>query len=562
MTALQQLPWLVLAQVVRRVMEPGGQLRRGANEVRGDKPTEALVPLLRTCRALRAAALGQMCHAYALSVSGRLGSARGELSRWPDSVPGARGREHARLVRRVRLAVDLWSIISGRAAQVVDAQRLVLPAARTLTLSLEHSEIAEDEPAGDAGPAVRAFVGTLRAMMPCLRDVHLEHSAGYAMSRPHYREALTRQLADALADALAVPATDAVGAGMAALLLLPPPPPPRLTSIAFSWNMYHRATVQLVHNSAATLRALTVAFNHLADVGLLVADATGAAVAYPALEELRLSCWYYLEVPLVRPCTTHVPFPRLRLLALDMDYPFADDTLFRGNAETLAVLSMNVDANTIAMTRRHRLFDGVARRLGRLQHVRVKNINTSRLKPGAPARQVAEFALRLAATGAQTLTIEDITMERASVVPLLLGGDRSCAQLDSLQVLAIPDAALTLVHIAALLARLPQLVELRCHFAGLGLDPHGGDDALLRFASEHEGRARFFAVLRLGHFGDTFVENIARAAMALTIMCPRFTVPAVPSHLARPLGAAIARLMATAHVAPFQPRFAPLLSRL
>ncbi|KAJ2683182.1 hypothetical protein H4R19_007027, partial [Coemansia spiralis] len=245
MVVLQQLPWTVLAQVVRRVVD-GGQLRYRANVVGEDKPTEALVPLLYTCRALREPALGHMCQALAITVNCAPESLRVEFSAWPDSVLKPDG-EQARLARRVRMAVDFWSIINGRAGRLLGAQRLMFPGAHTLVLCFEHSELGFDEASADAGPAVRAFVAAVRAMMPRLRDVRVEHSVGYAMGRTHFREALTRQLGAALA----MPIAPTTAATLVVPLL------PQLTSIAFSWNIYHRDTVKLVHNSAATLRALT-----------------------------------------------------------------------------------------------------------------------------------------------------------------------------------------------------------------------------------------------------------------------------------------------------------------
>ncbi|KAJ1725884.1 hypothetical protein LPJ61_005583, partial [Coemansia biformis] len=91
-----------------------------------------------------------------------------------------------------------------------------------------------------------------------------------------------------------------------------------------------------------------------------------------------------------------------------MDYPFADDTLFRGNSDSLRVLSMNVDSELIAMAHKYRVFE--SGRFTSLKSVRVKNINISSLKPGAPERIATEFALMVAPT-TQILTIEDITMD-------------------------------------------------------------------------------------------------------------------------------------------------------
>ncbi|KAJ2783526.1 hypothetical protein H4R18_001659 [Coemansia javaensis] len=545
---LQQLPWNVQAQVVRQLHGAPGGRRSGhggsSNIVGEEKRSNRLAALLGTCRALRVLALERLCREMTIAVSCTPEMVYAAHLGWPTNV-GLPGSEHDHLVRAATVDVDFWSILNGRAARLLEAWGRVLAGARVLTLNFEHFELGYDDDVRGAALNVNRFARCARALFPALRDVRVRHCAGYAIMRPEFHDALTRHLPAALAlpcvSAAAVTDDDSVAPAL--------PAAPQLTSIVFTWNMYFRHAVQLVHNSTQTLRTLTIAFNHVDGLALLVEDTRGRPVTYPALRELHLSCWYYLEQH-PRPSTAGVVFPQLRQLHIDMDYPFADDTLFRGNSGALEVLRMNVDSDAIAMAQRHRVFgEG---RFAALRSVRVRNINNSQLKPGAPSEAATRFALEIGAR-AQTLTIEDITMDRRALAPLV----KAQAPLDHLQLLVVPDAALTLAQIARLLARAPRLAELHCMFSGLGVSHTNSDRDIVHFAVAAAAAAhtvRFFSVLRTGYCAATSVGAIARCAAALAIICPRFARVDVPSHLVDALNAAMAQLVIYGQFAPHAAR--------
>ncbi|KAJ2041769.1 hypothetical protein H4S03_000133, partial [Coemansia sp. S3946] len=53
-----------------------------------------------------------------------------------------------------------------------------------------------------------------------------------------------------------------------------------------------------------------------------------------------------------------VPFPKLKKLHINMEYPFGDDLLFRGNCETLEQLHIELDIQTIVMLKKYNVFTG------------------------------------------------------------------------------------------------------------------------------------------------------------------------------------------------------------
>ncbi|KAJ2778936.1 hypothetical protein GGI18_003991, partial [Coemansia linderi] len=78
-----------------------------------------------------------------------------------------------------------------------------------------------------------------------------------------------------------------------------------------------------------------------------------------------------------------VPFPKLQYLFMKMDYPFADDTLFRGNSDTLEFLKIQPDIETMYMMDRCGVFTRTKCR--RLRGVRI----SERLAADAPKDIVA-----------------------------------------------------------------------------------------------------------------------------------------------------------------------------
>ncbi|KAJ2470564.1 hypothetical protein IWW56_006508, partial [Coemansia sp. RSA 2131] len=67
-----------------------------------------------------------------------------------------------------------------------------------------------------------------------------------------------------------------------------------------------------------------------------------------------------------------------------MDYPFKDDTLFRGTSNTLEYISMNVNTEVIEMAQKYKVFG--SNKYPNLRAFRIKNINTRLMRPGAPSQ--------------------------------------------------------------------------------------------------------------------------------------------------------------------------------
>ncbi|KAJ2252274.1 hypothetical protein GGI13_003378 [Coemansia sp. RSA 455] len=114
--------------------------------------------------------------------------------------------------------------------------------------------------------------------------------------------------------------------------------------------------MHLARNNASTLQVLVIKANDMTDISGLIHDGDGKCAEYPCLRTLKVDCPRRLRLS-QRPVFGGVSFfPRLQRLDIKADYPFGDDTLFRGNAETLEYLSMMLDPETVAMFKEYDVF--------------------------------------------------------------------------------------------------------------------------------------------------------------------------------------------------------------
>ncbi|KAJ2732412.1 hypothetical protein IW152_003807 [Coemansia sp. BCRC 34962] len=131
-----------------------------------------------------------------------------------------------------------------------------------------------------------------------------------------------------------------------------------------------------------------------------------------------------------------------------MDYPFADDTLFRGNSDSLGFLRIQPDIEAIYMMDRCGVFTSTKYR--RLRSVRI----SERSVADAPKSIVARFVLGVS-LHAQVLTIEDAALGSGFVMSVI-----RAKSLDQLQRLDVRNFKLTLCEIVNLLGSLPSLTHL------------------------------------------------------------------------------------------------------
>ncbi|KAJ2829272.1 hypothetical protein GGI24_002178 [Coemansia furcata] len=185
--------------------------------------------------------------------------------------------------------------------------------------------------------------------------------------------------------------------------------------------------VQLARQNAPTLQILIIKMRQVIDVPGLIRDTNGRHVAYTCLHTLELECQRRLDLSQRPVFVGTLFFPRLRHMDIKTDYPFGDDTLFRGNAGVLEYLSMELDIETVTMFKEYNVFTPTSH--PKLRFVKVGNMQ--RLVPTyfATSVEYMQFVLGIA-PGAPTRVIYDtlsnVSSRLCSLCLVIIPAFRSC----------------------------------------------------------------------------------------------------------------------------------------
>ncbi|PIA15516.1 hypothetical protein COEREDRAFT_87708 [Coemansia reversa NRRL 1564] len=563
--SLQQLPWNILALIVHN-LQNSNQLRYARSDIICEKWSNQFAFFLYTCQSWRTLILENFCYNLQISIDCSPSSIRMEYSQWPSNVQTPIcNNQYKHMVKIIMLELDFSSILNGRFRQLFDADeiqsdQLVFPMAHTLDIVFGHYELTHDDKNSTATDELNIFMRIIKQLAPRLKAVNIKHCMSYTIGNGVFYEAFKTfidQLSNYPSLALSVDDGQKIKNITVEKNNIVKPLfsfAPRLTSMDFVWNIYYPQIAQLLHRSASSLQSLTLMLNRLDGLSYLVQDEYENPIVYPNLNELHLSCWYYLR-PAAKIYTRSIPFPKLKQLYLHMDYPFSDDTIFRGNCNTLECLYMNLNTNTINMADKYQIFR--KGQYNNLKTVCLKNINSCQLNPGTSSQKFSDFAISLPSS-ITTLIIEDVTMKNEFVCNLF-----SQPSLVNLQLLSIPDAFLTITDIIGMLRLLPCLNELRCVYKGLGddgLEKMTGENLTNHFASQYPIN-RHFRVLQLGHWGNTDLEITAQCSLLLAIACPSFTFMSLSGHARTKVNSTYKRLINTKPYSKYADRLILLLDK-
>ncbi|KAJ2065221.1 hypothetical protein GGI17_000477 [Coemansia sp. S146] len=134
-----------------------------------------------------------------------------------------------------------------------------------------------------------------------------------------------------------------------------------LTAIDCHIDKNSEAFMALARRSAPTLQSLAIKSLMFVDILGLVRDPNGGSyVQYACMHMLKLKHFTDLAISRDTVFAGALPFPGLRRLDIQCDYPFGDDALFRGNTKTLEYLHPKLDDLLVLVLQRHRVFTPVS----------------------------------------------------------------------------------------------------------------------------------------------------------------------------------------------------------
>ncbi|KAJ2637304.1 hypothetical protein GGF44_002974 [Coemansia sp. RSA 1694] len=299
-----------------------------------------------------------------------------------------------------------------------------------------------------------------------------------------------------------------------------------LAHISYSFDDNRAIYFQLVRQCAPTLQALQlqsrtgVRAEHLNLFGL-IQDDNGSCVTYSCLQSLTLDLWNSSATPQRPSLGVFVAFPVLQHLTIKDQYPFGDDTLFRGNAATLESLRMRMDNSTIKMLRERRVFTQTSH--PRLQIVATDGAVDLAQSGFVTSADYMQFMLGIGFRAAVRV-IPTISFDQDIPRTLQVLGKHT-----AIRALTITWGRATLLNIVALIKALPLLYELKT--TRLQLDSHLVDLPKSQLVETLiEGHAPISKQLRrwILHESEIKVEWVEYAIL-LALLCPNLYIVDITS---------------------------------
>ncbi|KAJ2031653.1 hypothetical protein IWW57_000608 [Coemansia sp. S610] len=535
MSIFQSLPRRVAQEIVHYVTNCSRQLFSGTTTALNGSP-ELLIPLLWVCRDLREVVYSGYSKEYELRIS-HDGSVSGEWLAWP---PGLRKTVSPTfdLVSTLTIVVDARLAVSEGALESLRGSlvQYSFPVAHSLTCVFTGSGDASGLGEGTGG----GFVELVKGMVPMVGEISV-----HLPSCPKPGVATGGARFGGLVSGLYRLVSHVSLWSFAPSAALPLAGVRDLVHIDYRANSSDIGDILVVvRHSASTLRRLALG-GMCANIGGLVCD-DGGFVEYPGLDTLDLS----LQSALCgsrRLITEGALFPGLKRLSICCDYPFGDDTVFRGNSMALEFLRITPGTELCQAIRDFGVFTPAS-------HPNVACVVVERLADGMAhgfesSCAYMQFVLNIAPEAA-IRDIGEIPMDDGPFALRLLEPH------PSIQVLAIPSLRLELLDIVFLVHALPTLSDLYTDSVGLGVLAGEIDKFADRMCALYRPER---AALRCWHIGcwSAGIDDVW-SVLGLALMCPGFGHVA----LAGSVHAAFMKLMEeTIGTGGFR-RYAPRLKRL
>ncbi|KAJ2067095.1 hypothetical protein IW146_000754 [Coemansia sp. RSA 922] len=521
----QILPSHVVEQIVDQV---AGSSRLWFDGVTNSSEEYAvlLMPLLSVCQDFRAAVIARYCKIHTLDLTRFLIHRSNNMTLWPKRLRGIGFPTHLH-AQELDITLDTFSVYNGAALRELLREPhsdFSFPMVRSLKLTLTQATrkqrlLASVFTAEDVEPNIHSFVQRIRVMAPMTRRVCISLQSP-AANEPEFAvqhfSSLVLQLHQ-LGNTIEHYYNHSP-------MRLEPPPTGICSLVHADWSADNSdLLMQLARHNAPTLQTLDINVVEAGNVCELFLNVDGSYVQYPCLRVLKIqqkSGWFSPQKPTFPGA---IPFPALRCLSFNSGYLFGDDMPFRGNAETLEYLYLDLSPGLIGVLQGSRVFTHNSH--PKLQCVRLGL---------ASDRTQALFDTDIAYM-AFVLSIGPNASEReldhllavppfSPLIPAL--GEYAC-----IQVLLMPLMSMDLWDAIALVKALPLLSDLYTGSAKMGSLPSGISKHKLPayVIANYAPAGERFRCWRLKLY-DVEFKIVAKCVLLLALVCPNFDYAAVPAE--------------------------------
>ncbi|KAJ2467503.1 hypothetical protein GGI03_001530 [Coemansia sp. RSA 2337] len=482
LSAFQLLPPHVVESVVDYVADsPRLLFGDNANTADTDDKDESrllIMPLLWVCHNFRAVVHSRFCRIYHMYLYYCPMLSPKNLCSWPKCLQQITYPTHS-WAKDLDIDINVFAIIQGDTLEELSQScysSFSFPNARSLFLHVCAPErwIADNSTSKKLESNITAFVRRLWQMAPGIREIKIDgsYSSGNV---PHYVHSYYDSLVSKLYQHCnRITYMKDYNVALSRI------------HVGMIHNLVHldchmgpsalinnfRCLMQLARQSALTLKSLVVRFEEPGDLSDLVRPKPGFA-EYPCLRTLKLYKKTYLS-PLFIP--QHLlqpnmdiaklpvfpgatPFPKLRRLCIDCNYPFGDDTFFRGNAATLEYLDIQLYPATVGIFRKHAIFTSTS-------HPKLQFVNIDLAQdPSVPSFGDAEERLQFMLSVAPCASVRKISGQiPKQVLPIFF--DYAC-----IRMLSVPDTSVDFWDVVNVVKSLPLLSYLHTRVPSLGPMP-------------------------------------------------------------------------------------------
>ncbi|KAJ2098063.1 hypothetical protein GGI09_003504 [Coemansia sp. S100] len=278
----------------------------------------------------------------------------------------------------------------------------------------------------------------------------------------------------------------------------------------------------LVRRNASTLQSLTTRSLMYVDISELVRDPSGGGyVQYTSMCMLKLYHFTNLATSQHAVFDGALPFPMLRSLQVLFDFPFGDDTLFRGNAKTLEYLHLQLDDLSVSVFQRHRVFTPVSH--PKLRRVKIQHAKGRKPSTLSTTSDYLRFVLNIS-SNATVCSFYDVSGVLGLQSELLLFDDHR-----HIRILDMPNVRFDLWYAFGLIRSLPLLVVLHTLSPTLGQMPKGISlDKLPKYvAATYASIGKSFRCWRFSNSLGRDVKCTAMCVLLLSLIYPRAVVALV-----------------------------------
>ncbi|KAJ2459811.1 hypothetical protein GGF42_001237 [Coemansia sp. RSA 2424] len=534
LSAFQLLPPHAVKMIVDHVA--------GCSRLRYDRISNDLdeykllqMPLLWVCHNFRAFVYARFCSKYGLHLRDDKSEAVILRLSWPLCLRKIDYPTH-RLAKDLYLNLELWSIYTGKAVQLLSSvpyEGCALLLVRQLAINLRlyeerrhvlrgQSPTSFDVYPPDTTANIAAFVKRVKQMAPNIRQVDV--------SPDFFAESLLRQCNTHLMDLIQqlygiVKARTAITHGCGLLVeYLDLEPIRDLVHVTYRINATASRIMPLVRCSAQTLQSLELSGIVCMDYTTLVRDpdSGGRWVEYPRLHTLRLNSEYENAISRNSIPNGATPFPKLRCLRIRRAYPFGDDALFRGNAATLEYLEIKLDRRIVAILERHNVFTPTSHPKLKCVNLRLPIIPIMRVFDSAA--EYLHFALSIASE-APVRTISGLShFDTTFSQELVMFGNHA-----NIQILYLSEVTLSIWDVISLIKSLPLLSDLQTLAPSLPALPRGISSTKLPeyMHSTYAPMGERFQCWHICHSSNCKYSRPTTCILLLALVCPNFDCASV-----------------------------------